>query len=41
LQEVRNIVDRSFPTEIFAPVEPGRWDREAERFQHYSEMIYA
>jgi rhamnulokinase len=41
LEEVRAIIDRSFLTEIFEPSEPGKWDREAERFQHYSEMIYA
>lgn len=41
LAEVRAIIDRSFPTEVFDPSEPGRWDREAERFQHYTEMTYA
>ena len=41
LAEVRAIIDRSFPTEVYDPTDPGKWDREAERFQHYSEMIYA
>jgi rhamnulokinase len=41
LAEVRAIVDRSFPTEIFEPTEPGKWDAQAARFQQYSEMIYA
>lgn len=41
LAEVRAIIDRSFPTEVFDPSEPEKWDREAERFQHYSETIYA
>lgn len=41
LSEVRAIIDRSFPTEVFDPTEPGKWDLEAERFQHYREMIYA
>jgi len=41
LQEVRAIVDRSFPTEVFEPIDRGKWDREAERFQQYSEIIYA
>jgi rhamnulokinase len=41
LAEVRAIIDRSFPTEVFDPREPEKWDREAERFQHYSETIYA
>ncbi len=41
LQEVRAIVDRSFPTEIFEPADTDKWDKEAERFQHYSELTYA
>lgn len=41
LAEVRGIVDRSFPTEIFEPFQTDKWNKEAERFQHYSEMIYA
>jgi rhamnulokinase len=41
LREVRAIVDRSYPTEVFEPRETDKWDREAERFQHYTEMIYA
>jgi rhamnulokinase len=41
LSEVRAMVDRSFPTEVFEPVESDKWDHQAERFQHYSEMTYA
>ena len=41
LAEVRAIVDRSFPTEIFEPTEPGKWDQHVLRFQQYSEMTYA
>ena len=41
LAEVRAIVDCSFPTEIFEPLESDKWNRQAERFQHYSEMVYA
>lgn len=41
LEDVRAIVDRSFATETFEPTDPGRWDREAQRFQQYSEKIYA
>ena len=41
LKEVRAIVDRSFPTEVFNPRDTGRWDEQAKRFQHYSEMTYA
>lgn len=41
LQEVRAIVDRSFPTEVFEPRETHRWDQQAERFDQYCEIIYA
>jgi rhamnulokinase len=41
LQEVRAIVDRSFPTEVFDPLEPGKWDEHAERFEQYCGSIYA
>jgi rhamnulokinase len=41
LREVRAIVDRSFPTEIFEPIEPEKWDQHAERFEQYCGSIYA
>ena len=41
LQEVRAIIDRSFPTEIFEPMETDKWDQHAERFEQYCESIYA
>ena len=41
LQEVRAIVDRSFPTEIFEPLETDKWDQHAERFEKYCGSIYA
>jgi rhamnulokinase len=41
LQEVRAIVDRSFPTETFEPRETGLWDQHAERFEQYCGSIYA
>ncbi|MGH9529262.1 MAG: FGGY-family carbohydrate kinase, partial [Terriglobales bacterium] len=41
LAEVRAMVDRSFPTEVLEPVESDLWNQHADRFQHYSEMIYA
>ncbi len=41
LQEVRAIVDRSFPTEIFEPMETDKWDQHAERFENYCGSIYA
>lgn len=41
LKEVRGMVDRSFPTEVFEPRETEKWERHAARFQHYTEMVYA
>ena len=41
LEEVRAIVDRSFPTEVFEPVETDKWGRHCERFEHYCETTYA
>ena len=41
LGEARALVDRSFPTEIFEPVNTDQWDRHAERFEQYCESIYA
>ena len=41
LGEVRALVDRSFPTEVFEPVETDQWERHTERFEQYCEMIYA
>ncbi len=41
LQEVREIIDRSFPTEMFEPCGTGIWGRQAERFQQYCECIHA
>ena len=41
LAEVRAMVDRSFPTEVFEPHDSDRWAQHSERFQHYTGMIYA
>jgi len=41
LREVRAIVDRSFPAEIYSPLDVDRWTQSAERFEHYCEVIYA
>ena len=41
LQEVRAIVDRSFPTEVFEPIETDKWDKHAERFEQNCGSIYA
>jgi rhamnulokinase len=41
LREVRAVIDRSFRTEVFEPSGTDVWERQAERFQHYCECIYA
>ena len=41
LQEVRALVDRSFQTETFEPVDTDKWEQQSERFEQYCEMIYA
>lgn len=41
LEEARAIVDRSFPTEVFNPINPGRWDEQYKRFQQYTEIADA
>ncbi|MFL6415598.1 MAG: rhamnulokinase family protein [Bryobacteraceae bacterium] len=41
LAEVRAIIDRSFPTDIFEPRETHKWERHLVRFKHYTEMVYA
>jgi len=41
LAEMRALIDRSFPTEIFEPQEPACWQQQWERFQHYAGMVYA
>jgi rhamnulokinase len=41
LQEVRAVVDRSFPTEVFDPLDTDKWDQHAERFEQYCGSIYA
>jgi len=41
LTEVRAMVDRSFPTEVFEPSETGKWERQLSRFRHYTETVYA
>jgi rhamnulokinase len=40
LPEVRAIVDRSFPIEIFEPLETDKWEQHAERFEEYCGSIY-
>lgn len=41
LPEVRAIIDRSFPTEVFEPRDPDKWEQHAQRFEQYCEIIYA
>lgn len=41
LKEVRGIIERSYPVEVFRPTDPERWDRQAQRFEHYCEAVYA
>jgi rhamnulokinase len=41
LEEVRGMIDRSFPTELFEPQERDKWDCEAERFEQYCEVVCA
>jgi rhamnulokinase len=41
LREARALIERSYPPEIFEPREPDKWNREADRFEHYCEAVYA
>jgi hypothetical protein len=41
LEEVREIIDRSFPTEVFDAVDAVPWNREVPRFLQYCEFSYA
>ena len=41
LREIRSVIDQSFPTDVFEPLETDKWDQHAERFEQYCEMIYA
>jgi rhamnulokinase len=41
LEEVRAMVDRSFPTEVFEPIDTDKWEQHFQRFEHYCEITYA
>ena len=41
LKDVRDIIERSYPAEVFEPLDTEKWDRQAERFEHYCEAVYA
>jgi rhamnulokinase len=41
LAEVRAMIDRSFPAEVFSPTATDEWNERAERFEQYCEAVYA
>ena len=41
LKEVRRIIERSYPAKVFEPLDTEKWNRQAERFEHYCEAVYA
>jgi rhamnulokinase len=41
LKEVRAMIERSFPVEVFDPHETDPWASAAQRLQHYAETVYA
>lgn len=41
LKQVRALIERSFPVEIFDARVTDQWTKAAERFQHYRETVYA
>jgi hypothetical protein len=41
LHEVRVVIDRSFPTEVFEPLDTDKWDEQARLFEQYCENTYA
>lgn len=41
LQNVRALIERFYPSEVFEPRDTEKWDRQAQRFEHYCEAIYA
>jgi rhamnulokinase len=41
LRGVRNLIERSYPAEVFEPLDTAKWDRHAERFEQYCEAVYA
>ena len=41
LKEIRAIIDRSYPTELFEPLDSGQWDNHLKRFEHYCEGVNA
>lgn len=41
LNEARALIEKSYPPEIFEPLDPEKWNRHAERFEHHCEGVYA
>jgi len=41
LQAVRDLIERSYPAEVFEPHNTEKWERHAQRFEQYCEAIYA
>src|ERR1700687_4629013 len=41
LEEVREVLNRSYPAKVFEPLDTYRWNRQADRFRHYCEGVYA
>lgn len=41
LQEVRGMIERSYPAERFEPRDTEKWDRHIERFEQFCEPVYA
>jgi rhamnulokinase len=41
LGEMRAMVERSFPTEAFEPMDTDKWDQHFQRFEQYCEMTHA
>jgi len=40
LKEIREIIERSFPSRICHPKDAGGWDQQAKRFEHYCEEVH-
>jgi rhamnulokinase len=41
LNEARTLIEKSYPPEIFKPLDPEKWNQHAQRFEHYCEVVYA
>lgn len=41
LHDIRAMIERSFPTEVFEPADTDKWERQTERFDQYCGMTHA